>query len=75
MGFNVAGPTRHVRASNVDDGDEPRYDILTMPRAYGLNCPQLEKLNQRFYDSTTLRFADGHVSALRDELVRLGQAY
>lgn len=75
MGFDVTGPTRRVRASNIDDGNAPRYDILAMPREYGLNCPQLEKLHQRFYDSTTIRFAEGHVNALRDELVRLIQAY
>jgi hypothetical protein len=75
MGFDVRGPTRHVRASNVDDGEEPRYDVLAMPRAYGLHCPQLERLSQRFYESTTLRFAEGHVSALHDELVRLRQEY
>jgi hypothetical protein len=75
MGFDVFGPTRHVRASNTDDGCEPRYDILTLPAVLGLNCPQLEKLNHRFYDSTTLRFSGGDVQGLRDELVRLSDAY
>jgi hypothetical protein len=75
MGFDVFGPERHVRASNVDDGEEPRYDILTMPRAYGLHCPQLQHLAERFYDSTIMRFADGQVHALRNELVELQQAY
>jgi hypothetical protein len=75
MGFDVFGPTRHVLASNTDDGRKPQYDILTMPDAFGLNCPQLEKLNQRFYDSTILRFSGGEVHGLRDELVRLLDAY
>lgn len=30
MGFDIFGPTRHVRGSNIDDGDEPRYDVLAM---------------------------------------------
>lgn len=75
MGFDVIGPTRHVRASNVDDGEEPLYDVLTMPKEYGLACPQLEKLNDRFYESTRVAFAHGEVAALRDELVRLTRAY
>lgn len=75
MGFDVFGPTRHVRASNVDDGSEPRYDILAMPREHSLICPQLEKLNQRFYDSTSIRVAGGNVLALRDELIQLRDTY
>src|SRR5687768_10375722 len=75
MGFCVIGPTRHVVASTVDDGGERPYDVLALPRVYGLNCPQIEKLHQRFYDSTTVRFAAGEVHALRDEVARLGQAY
>lgn len=75
MGFDIIGPTRHVRASNIDDGEEPRYDILSMPREYGLNCPQIEKLNQRFYESTTLAFERGDVSAFRDELAQLARAH
>lgn len=75
MGFDVFGPTRHVRASNIDDGEEPRYDVLAMPREYGLVCPQLEKLSGRFYDLTTLRFAEGHVNALQAELVQVQQVY
>ena len=75
MGFDVFGPKRHVRASNVDDGSESRYDILAMPRAYGLICPQLEALGQRFYESTLIRFASGNVHALRDELIQLRDAY
>jgi hypothetical protein len=66
---------RHVRASNIDDGGQPQYDVLAMPRAYGLTCPQLEKLNQRFYDSTSVRFTGGEVHKLRDELVQLRDAY
>ena len=75
MGFDVFGPTRHVRASNVDDGSEQQYDVLAMPRAYGLTCPHLEKLRQRFYDSTSVRFAGGEVHALREELIQLQAAY
>src|SRR6187551_2637797 len=75
MGVDVFGPARHVKASNVDDGEEPRYDILTMPRDYGLHCPQLQHLAERCYDSTTIRFAAGQVHALRNEIVELQQAY
>jgi hypothetical protein len=75
MGFEVVGLARHVRASNIDDGDNPKYDVLAMPRAYGLTCPQLEKLNQRFYDSTSIRVAGGEVHRLRDELIQLRDAY
>ena len=75
MGFDVYGPTRHVRASNVDDGCQPAYDVPSLPEALGLSCPHLEKLNRRFYDSTTLRFLAGEVHGLRDELLRLQQAY
>lgn len=75
MGFDVVGPARQVRASNIDDEGQPPYDVLAMPRAYGLTCPQLEKLNQRFYDSTSVRFAGGEVHRLRDELIRLRDAY
>lgn len=75
MGFDVIGPTRHVRASNIDDGDESPYDILSMPREHGLDCPLVERLNERFYESTTLVFAHGDVSALREELVRLASVY
>jgi hypothetical protein len=75
MGFDVFGPTLHVRASTVDDGDGTPYDILTLPGAYGLHSPQIASLHRRFYESTTVRFAAGHVHALRDELIRLGQAY
>ncbi|MGC1275983.1 MAG: hypothetical protein WBC44_19940 [Planctomycetaceae bacterium] len=74
MGFDVHGPTRHVTASNVD-GSEPRYDLLAMPAEYGLNCPRLDQLNRRFYATTIVRFDDGSVHALRDELTRLRDAY
>jgi hypothetical protein len=75
MSFDVFGPTRHVRASNTDDGVEPLYDIFALPIVFGLHCPQLEKLSQRFYDSTILRFGCGEVHGLRDELVRLQAVY
>ena len=75
MGFDVFGPTRHVRASTIDDGSGPLYDILALPGAYGLRCPQIEKLHERFYDSTTVGFAAGRVHALREELIQLVQAY
>jgi hypothetical protein len=75
MGFDVFGPTRRVRASNIDDGEESQYDILTMPSSYGLTCPQLEKLNQRFYESTPVRIDGEAVHRLRDELIRLRDTY
>jgi hypothetical protein len=75
MGFDVFGPARHVRVSNVDDGQEPRCDVLALPPVYGLSCPQLARLHQRFYESTVLRFAAGEVHALRDELIELREAY
>ena len=75
MGFDVFGPTRHVRASNIDDGGDSPYDVFELARAYGLICPQLERLGQRFYDSTLVRFAGGGVHALCDELTRLRDAY
>lgn len=75
MGFDVYGPLRHVKASNIDDGTEPQYDILVLPGEYNLHCPQLANLSQRFYDSTTIRFANGGVHALRDELLQLRDAY
>jgi hypothetical protein len=75
MGFDVFGPTRQVRASTIDDGSGPIYDVLALPGTYGLRCPQIESLDQRFYDSTTVRFAPGHVHALRDELIELARAY
>ena len=74
MGFDVYGPTRRVQAADVDRADG-QYDLLAMPAEYGLRCPQLENLSRRFYDSTVLRFADGAVHALRDELVRLRDTY
>ena len=91
MGFDVFGPTRHVRASNVDDGAEPRYDLLALAQKLGLRCSQLfragrllakgcarflrEKLHQRFYESTTVSFADGEIHALAAELIALRGAY
>jgi hypothetical protein len=75
MGFDVFGPTRHVRASTIDDGGESPYDLLELPGTYGLRCPQIERLHQRFYASTTVSFANGEVLALRDEVVRLTQEY
>jgi hypothetical protein len=75
MGFDVFGPTRHVRASTSDDGGDRPYDILALPKEFGLRCPQIERLNQRFYDSTVILFALGEVHALRDELIHLVEAY
>ena len=75
MGFDVYGPARKVCASNIDDGAEPSYDLLAMPADYGLRCPELENLSRRFYATTTVCHAGGHVQALRDELVGLRDAY
>jgi hypothetical protein len=75
MSFDIFGPTRHVRASTVDDGGDAPYDLLALPRALGLKCPQLERLHQRFYDTTQLEFAAGEVLALRDEVDQLQQTY
>lgn len=73
MGFDVYGPNRHVCVSNVDFS--PTYDIFPMPEQLGLQCPQLEKLNQRYYEDTVLDNNDGSIEALRDELIRLRKAY
>lgn len=75
MGFDVFGPTRHVRASNLDDGESTPYDLFTMPAQFGLRCPHLEMLGSRFYETTVLHNADGAVQALRDELGQLAEAY
>ena len=75
MGFDVFGPTRHVRASNVDDGAEPRYDLLALPQELGLRCPQLLRLHQRFYESTAVSFARREVHALAAELIAVRDAY
>ena len=74
MGFDVFGPSRHVCVSNVD-GPGPLYDIFSLPKILGVGCPRLEDLNRRYYDSTTLRFDRGKIHGVRDELVRLQQAY
>lgn len=74
MGFDVFGAGRHVRVSNLDGG-EPRYDILAMPSEFGLSCPQLAKLHQRFYHTTLICFGNGDVDGLRDELIQLRDAY
>ena len=51
------------------------YDVLAMPREYGLRCPVLEGLSRRFYETTVLRLGAGEVHALRAELARLTEAY
>ncbi len=75
MGFDVLGPSGRVCASNFDDGVAPSYDVFSMPEQFGLRCPQLENLRQRFYQTTVLHNDDGSVGALRDELVELRDAY
>ena len=75
MGFDVFGPTRHVRASTTDDRGVDAYDLFTLANRLGLKCPQLERLNERFYETTVLKFAFGEVAVLRDELESLQQAY
>jgi hypothetical protein len=64
-----------MKASNTDDGSASPYDILNLPDVLGLKFPLLKKLNDRFYDSTILRFASGDVESLRDELGELLIAY
>jgi hypothetical protein len=73
MGFDVFGGSGHVCASNLDS--VPSYDIFSMPARFRLRCPQLEKLNQRFYETTILDNDDGSIEALRDELAALRDAY
>ena len=73
MGFDVFGPSGRVCASNPDVA--PLYDIFSMPAQFGLRCPQLEKLNRRFYETTILDNNDGTIEALRGELVELRDAY
>jgi hypothetical protein len=73
MGFDVLGASGRVCASNVDF--PPVYDIFSMPARFGLRCPQLEKLNQRYYETTTLDNDDGSIEALRGELVTVRNAY
>ncbi len=75
MGFDVIGPTRRVKASNVDDGVPPLYDVLELPREFGLQCQQLRRLHERFYESTTVSHGSGGVAALRDELREVRAAY
>lgn len=73
MGFDVFGPSGRVCASNIDFA--PKYDIFSMPAQFGLRCPQLEKLNRRFYATTILDNNDGSIDALREELIALREAY
>jgi hypothetical protein len=73
MGFDVFGASGHVCASSVDT--VPRYDIFSMPAHFGLRCPQLERLNQRFYETTILDNDDGSIEALQGELTKLRDAY
>lgn len=75
MGFDVIGPTRRTTACNIDDGRPPFYDILSLPDQLNLPCPQLRRLNDRFYESTTVSCEDGSVAALRDELALLRVHY
>lgn len=75
MGFDIFGPSRHVIASNIEDGSGPRYDILALPKLLGLSCPQCDRLHDRFYDDTTLRFSYHEVHHFRDEIVRLQKTY
>lgn len=84
MGFDVHGPSRHVCVSNVDGlevcvsnvaGQEPLFDIFSLPRILRVDCPRLDDLNRRYYASTTLRFDRGQIHWVRDELARLQQAY
>ncbi len=75
MGFAVRGPTRRCCASNVDDGIQPAYDLLALARDLGIACQQLNMLHDRFYESTTVRYATGAVAALHAEVLQLRDAY
>ena len=75
MSFDVFGPTRHVRASTIDDGGGPAYDLLALPQTLALKCPVLHRLHQRFYETTQVEFVTGDVTALRDELELLQRTY
>ena len=75
MGFDVIGPTRRGKASNVDDGSPPFYDVFYLAKQLNVSGPLLRRLNERLYASTTVSYADGSVSALRDELAALRAAY
>lgn len=63
-----------MQVSKVD-GPGPLFDVLALPAAYGLHCPQLNKLHERFYDTTLIAAGSGELRALHDELILLRDAY
>ena len=75
MGFDVSSDSKHIVANNIDDCENISYDILGMPNVYGINCPQLDILSKRFYDSTTVTFKSGAVHCLKSELLKIREAY
>lgn len=75
MGFIVHGPSKWCCASNIDDGAGATYDIFALARELGVPSPQLNRLSDRFYESTTIPYDTGAVAALHSEVLTLRDAY
>lgn len=67
MAFDICGPTTRCA---IGPGEE---EIFSLPARFGLPCPTLARLSQRFYADTVLR--GGEVAQLQREIAGLQDAY